>query len=90
MEFVLDSVERVITPTMNNSLLKPYTPEEVRQALFQMHPSKSPGPSGMSPFFFQKYWHIIRHVIDAIISVLHFGHMLHKINYTHIVLMPKK
>lgn len=91
METVLDSVERVVTRTMNNSLLEPYTPEEVRRALFQMHPSKSLGPDGMSPFFFQKYWHIVRHdVSEAVISVLQSGHMLHKMNYTHIVLIPKK
>lgn len=53
-----------------------------------MHPSKSLGPNGMSPFFFQKFNHIIWiNVIEAIISVLH---MLHKMNYTHIVLIPKK
>ena len=91
METVLDSVERVVTRTMNNSLLEPYTPEEVRRALFQMHPSKSLGPNGMSPFFFQKYWHIVRHdVSEVVISVLQSGHMLHKMNYTHIVLIPKK
>ena len=76
---------------MNNSLLEPYTPEEVRRALFQMHPSKSPSPDGMPSFFFQKYWHIVGHdVNEAVISVLQSGHMLHKMNYTYIVLIPKK
>ena len=55
-----------------------------------MHPSKSPKPDGMSPFFFQKYWQIVGNdVTNAIISVLHSGHFLHKMNYTHIVLIPK-
>ncbi|KAL0006539.1 hypothetical protein SO802_008041 [Lithocarpus litseifolius] len=91
LETVLDSVEKVVTRTMNKSLLEPYTPEEVRQAFFQMHSSKSLGPNGMSPFFFQKYWHIVGHdVSKAVISVLHSCHMLHKMNYTHIVLIPKK
>ena len=39
---VLDSMERVVTPDMNNTLLQPYTTNEVKRALFQMHPSKSP------------------------------------------------
>ena len=61
---------------MNESLTYPYTADEVRLALFQMHPSKSPGPDGMSPFFFQKYWHIIGNdVTEAILFVLHSGHM---------------
>ena len=45
----------------------------------------------MSPFFFQKYWHIIgNEVTEAILSILHSGHMLKKMNHTHIVLIPKK
>ena len=91
MEPVLDSVDRVVTPNMNSTLLQPYTPNEVKQALFQMHPSKSPGPNGMSPFFFQKYWHIVGHdVTAAVLSMLTSGHFLHKMNYTYIVLIPKK
>ena len=91
MEFVLEMVDRVVTSDMNNTPLQPYTPVEVKQALFQMHPSKSPGPDGMSPFFFQKYWHIVgSDVTDAVLSVLHSRHLLHKMNYTHIVLISKK
>ena len=75
---------------MNITLLQRYSSEEVKQALFQMHPSKSPEPNGMPPFFFQKYWHIVsQDVTIAILSVLNFGHMLHKMNFTHIVLIPK-
>ena len=91
LEEVLEAVDRVVTPAMNNTLLQQYTPDEVRRALFQMHPSKSPGPDGMSPFFFQKFWHIVGpNVTQAVLSVLNSGHMLRKMNYTHIVLIPKK
>lgn len=91
METVLDPVERLVTPDMNQQLLQPYTPEEIKRALFQMHPSKSPGPDGMSPFFFQKYWHIVGNdVVRVVLSVLNLGHLLHKMNYTHIILIPKK
>ena len=76
---------------MTHQLLQPYTLEEIKRALFQMHSSKSLGPDGMSPFFFQKYWHIVGNdVVRAILSVLNSSHLLHKMNYTHIILIPKK
>ena len=31
---ILDSVDIVVTPNMNETLLQPYTPDEVKQALF--------------------------------------------------------
>ena len=90
-ERVLKAVDHVVTPKMNHHLIQPYTAEEVKRALFQMHPSKSPGLDGMSPFFFQKYWHVVGgDVTNAVLSVLHSGHFLRKMNYTHIVLIPKK
>ncbi|XP_075645825.1 uncharacterized protein LOC142616994 [Castanea sativa] len=91
IEGVLNSMDKRVTPSMNASLLQRYTPKEIRKALFQMHPSKSPSPDGMFPFFFQKFWHIVGHdVTTAILSVLNSGHMLRKMNHTHIVLIPKK
>ena len=89
IEGVVQAVERRVTPQMNDRLTQRYSPDEVRTALFQMHPSKALGPDGMSPFFFQKYWHIVGHdVTEAVLSVLHSSHMLKKMNRTHIV--PKK
>ena len=91
MEDVLTSVDNVVTEEMARSLTCSYTEEEVQADLFQMHPSKSPGPDSMSPFFFQKFWHIVgQDVTAAVLSVLDSGRYLHKMNYTHIVLIPKK
>ena len=49
---VLASVDRVVTREMVKDLVRPYTAEEVRTAIFQIHPSKESGPDGMSSFFF--------------------------------------
>ena len=40
---------------MNGELLRMFKEEEIRAALNQMHSTKSPGPDGMSPIFFQQY-----------------------------------
>lgn len=52
MAEVIDSVDRVVIDGMRDTLLLPYIENKVRVALFQMHTSKSPGPDGMSPYFF--------------------------------------
>jgi hypothetical protein len=87
----LSAVESVVTMDANQNLLRPFLAEEVRAALFQMHPSKAPGPDGMSSFFYQKCWHIVGNSVShAVLSVLNSGNILRKINLTHISLIPKK
>ena len=91
MDKVLEDFDKVVTDEMVGSLNQPYSEEDVRRALFSMHPSKSPRPDGMSPFFFQKFWHIVGpDVTMVVLSVLHSGKYLRKMNFTHIVLIPKK
>jgi hypothetical protein len=87
----LTAVEKVVSEESNQRLLQPYTSEEFRVALFQMHPSKAPGSDGMSSFFFQKYWHIVGDSVStAVLSVLNSGKLLRKTNLTYISLIPKK
>ena len=58
-EASLSAVNRRVSEAMNADLLKEFKEEEVWRALMQMHPTKSPGPDGMSPLFFQKYWDVV-------------------------------
>ena len=51
MERVIELVDHVVTEEMAQSLVWPYTKEEMI-ALFQMHSSKAPRPDDISPFFF--------------------------------------
>lgn len=52
MDGVLDTIPCKVTLAMNDLLTKPYTQEEVKKALFQMVPLKSPGPDGFPAKFF--------------------------------------
>ena len=90
MEECLNAVHQRLTTDMLEVLSRPYSREEVSAVLFQMGPTKDPGPDGMNALFYQKIWHIVGNgVIDAVLDVLHTGHMVPDINYTHIVLIPK-
>lgn len=56
---VIQCVETRITNEQNSMLLQPFSATEVKEALFDMHPDKSPGPDGMNPVFYQRFWHIV-------------------------------
>ncbi|VVA31228.1 PREDICTED: reverse mRNAase [Prunus dulcis] len=87
---VLNSIEPRVSVSMNYTLNADFTYEEVKTALFQMHPTKAPGPNGMPPLFFQKFWHIVRNDVSrAVKNFLHSSWILQKINYTHVTLIPK-
>lgn len=87
---VLDGVEAVVTDEMNYQLTQDFTAEEITQALKQMGALTAPGPDGMSPIFYQKYWHIVgTDVIAGVLSCLRDGALLKKINHTNICLIPK-
>lgn len=70
----LEGVEQRVTADMNLALMREFQPHEVQNALFQMHPTKAPGPDGMSPLFYQKYWHIVgADITHATLSFLRGG-----------------
>lgn len=57
-EGVISCMSSKITEADNEELLKPIEDTEVKATLFYMHPYKSPGPGGMIPAFYQKFWSI--------------------------------
>uniref|UniRef100_A0A803NVG6 Uncharacterized protein n=1 Tax=Cannabis sativa TaxID=3483 RepID=A0A803NVG6_CANSA len=64
---VVDNIRPSLTAQQNVDLLASVTEEEeVKAALFQMHPEKSPGPDGMTPGFFQKCWSIVKKDVVAL------------------------
>ncbi|XP_060970043.1 uncharacterized protein LOC115713657 [Cannabis sativa] len=88
---VVSGIRPTITSVQNDSLLQQVTPEEIKKALFQMHPDKSPGPDGMTPGFYQKYWDVVG--VDVISQVVDFFETCSfpaALNQTNIVLIPKK
>ena len=89
---IASMIETRLTQDMNETLCKPFTDEEISDALFQIGPLKAPGPDGFIGTFFTQSWHIIKS--DFMQAVEYFydqhGQHLSHLNSAHIILIPKK
>ncbi|KAL5582281.1 hypothetical protein UlMin_014723 [Ulmus minor] len=87
---VLDSIERKVTPQLNEQLEQAFAAENVKTSVFQMAPTKSPGADGMSAIFYQKFWPIVGEKITAAcLGFVNGGLSLGSIHETIITLLPK-
>ena len=83
-------ISPIVSSEDNNFLIATVSREEIREAVFDLAPDKSPGPDGFPPFFFQKYWVLVDNsVCRAVQAFFHSGHMLKEINHTFLALIPK-
>ncbi|XP_073041676.1 uncharacterized protein [Primulina eburnea] len=75
---------------MNAILCALYTDTDIYKALFDMQPSKAPGPDGFTALFFQKNWKIVgKEVVAACLNILNSKGDLIGWNDTTLTLIPK-
>jgi hypothetical protein len=87
---VIDVISQKVTSEMNDQLMKPIGADEVKIALFQMFPTKAPGPDGFPAHFFQTHWELCgEEVTLAVLRVLEGRDDIRGINQTFLVLIPK-
>lgn len=73
-----------------NLLSAPVTDMEVKAAVFQLAPTKAPGPDGFSAIFYQKCWPIIKtEFCSKICNMMNANSFDDGINDTTVVLIPK-
>jgi hypothetical protein len=90
MEAVLNTVLVKVTPEMNVGLLRPFEEKEVKEALFQMFPTKALGPDGFLAHFFQRNWELCGiEVTSVVLRVLRGEDDPAQINKKFVVLIPK-
>lgn len=86
----MSELNHVVTDGMNEILDREPSGEEIKEALFQMHPNKAPGIDGMHALFFQKFWHIVgSDIIDFVQNWWKGRVNLNEANKTYIALIPK-
>ncbi|KAG7563477.1 Zinc knuckle CX2CX4HX4C [Arabidopsis suecica] len=49
----------LVSQSVNDALIKIPDKEEIRKAVFGIHPDKAPGPDGFSAGFYHSYWDVI-------------------------------
>ena len=84
------TVPHKLIPEMQQTLTTEFTAEDIKAALFQMGPTKAPGPDGMNALFLQNFWHVVgTTIVNVVLDYFNFGIMVPAINHTHIVLIPE-
>jgi division protein CdvB (Snf7/Vps24/ESCRT-III family) len=87
---ILEHIVEKVTPEMNDALLKAYTVEEVKHAVFMMGANKALGPDDLTAAFYQFHRETLGPGITAaVLEFLNGGALLETINSTTIVLIPK-
>lgn len=89
-ESKVDGIDSTITKHINSRLIRPVEHNEIKIALFSMNPNKAPGMNGMTPLFFQSFWHIVgQDICLAINSFFTSSFMLRAFNHTLLSFIPK-
>ncbi|XP_011101581.1 uncharacterized protein LOC105179640 [Sesamum indicum] len=91
LRFLRPWVRHLLNEEDVSSLLLPFTPTDVKQAVFDIAEDKAPGPDGYSSGFFKAAWPIVgQEVTSAVLDFFTTGRILKQINTTLLALIPKE
>ena len=86
----LFTTQNVVTKDMNIQLNADFMEWEIKLAISQMAPLKTPDPDGMPPLFYQNYWDLIGNdITQAVHYFLNSATLPPHLNHTFITLIPK-
>lgn len=87
---IIDLIEPVISDDSNASLCAEFSDKEISGTIFQIGPSKAPGPYGFPAHFFQHNWGTLKeNIISAVNAFFRTCIIPHEVNDMVIVMIPK-
>ncbi|CAH9084787.1 unnamed protein product [Cuscuta epithymum] len=89
-DLVTSAIQRVVTEDDNKKLIGDFSDNEFKEALSEMHSDKAPGPDGLNPAFYKRFWELCgRNISIACRTWLAEGTLPASMGETNIVLIPK-
>ncbi|KAL2943955.1 hypothetical protein RDABS01_032302 [Bienertia sinuspersici] len=80
----------ILRPEQQEDIMRAFTVQDVKEAIFSMDGDKAPGPNGFGASFFKENWNIVGPLIsEAVLEFFKNGRILKEINNTFISLIPK-
>ncbi|KAL2253051.1 UNVERIFIED_CONTAM: hypothetical protein Sindi_0099800 [Sesamum indicum] len=80
----------ILTDEETGLLILPFSPDDVKQAVFDIAEDKAPGPDGFSSGFFKAAWPVVGdEVTRAVLDFFATGNLLKLTNCTLLALIPK-
>lgn len=59
IETIISTFDPVVDEQMNEMLCSPFTYDDIKRAVFYLHPSKAPGPDGFTALFFRNFGQLL-------------------------------
>ncbi|KAL2225359.1 UNVERIFIED_CONTAM: Retrovirus-related Pol polyprotein from type-2 retrotransposable element R2DM [Sesamum indicum] len=88
--FLRPWARHVLSNEETNYLISAFTPDDVKNAVFDIAEDKAPGPDGYSSSFFKAAWPVVgQEVTKAILEFFSSSKLLKQVNATLLTLIPK-
>jgi hypothetical protein len=87
---MMDKIMPRVTDLMNEKSLAPFSPKDVKKAVFSIGYFKAPGPYGLHAVFYKKFWNICgEEITKEVLLALNSSTIPKGWNDTTVVLIPK-
>ncbi|KAK1694816.1 hypothetical protein QYE76_011513 [Lolium multiflorum] len=87
---LLEKIQPKVSDNMNESLVAPFTAEDVKKAAFSIGDLKAPGPDGLHAIFYKRFWNICGpEITSEVLQALNTWMIPNGWNDTNVVLIPK-